>query len=48
MPLQQGQQRHCNYGKDALALMMTTTLLKQGQRHQLEDSNNAIATRIIS
>ncbi len=45
MPLRQGQQCHRNDGKDACALMMMTMPFQQGQRHQLEDDNNAIATR---
>jgi hypothetical protein len=49
-PSRQGQQRHCNDGKDACALMMTMMSLQQGQQCQLEDrqchcneGNNTIA-----
>ncbi len=45
MPLQQGQQCHCDDGKDACTLMMTKTPLQQGQQRQLEDSNNTIVKR---
>jgi hypothetical protein len=45
MPSQRGQQCHRDDGKDACALMMTKTPLQQGQWHQLEDSNRAIAKR---
>jgi hypothetical protein len=45
MPLQQGQQHHCNDSKDACASMMTTMPLQQGQQRQLEDGNNTIRTR---
>jgi hypothetical protein len=43
MPLQQGQQRHCNDGKDACASMMMMTPLQQRWLCQLEDGNNAVA-----
>jgi hypothetical protein len=45
MPLQRGQQRHCDDGEDTCALMMTKMPLQQGWWHQFEDGNNAIAKR---
>jgi hypothetical protein len=42
---QWGQQCHCDNGKDACTLTMATTPLWQGQKHQLDDSNNDITTR---
>jgi hypothetical protein len=45
MPLQQGQQLHCNDGKDACTSMLTRTPLQQGHQCQLDGSNNAIKTR---
>jgi hypothetical protein len=43
MPLQQGQQQHCNDSKDACSLILMTTPLQQGQQYQLEEGNKAIA-----
>jgi hypothetical protein len=43
--LWQGQQCHCNVGKYTSTLMMMTISLQQGQKRQLEDSYDAIATR---
>ncbi len=44
-PLQWGQQRCHDDGKDACTSMMTKTPLRQGQQCQLEDNNNAIVMR---
>jgi hypothetical protein len=45
MPLQQGQQHHCNDGGDACASMILTMPLQWGQQRQLEDDNSTIAMR---
>ncbi len=45
MPVQRGQQHHCDNSKDTFALTMTMMPLWQGQQHHLDDVNTAIATR---
>ena len=47
MPAHQQQERHRDDGEDACALMMMETPLQQGQKCQLENGNEAIATREI-
>jgi hypothetical protein len=42
MPSRQGQQCHCNDGKDACTLMIAMMPLQQGQQCQLEDGDNAM------
>jgi hypothetical protein len=40
-----GNNNHCDDGRDACTLMMAKTPFQQGQQRQLDDDNDAIATR---